>query len=82
MRPHREAELSVETGVEFGQRTGVGLVEAVLETSTVHLARPIAVDVIVDEPQRCNLFVEYPADRHRLQAIRNLSAASAAVRPA
>ena len=49
VRAHRETELGVERRVELGDRFGVRLVEAVLETRPVTGLQPAAVNVMVDQ---------------------------------
>ena len=80
MRPHREAELGVESGVEIGQRLGVGLVECVLESASVTARQPVTVHMVVDQSELGDVLGEHLASRHRLQAIRNLSAQDSASR--
>ena len=73
---HGEAELGVEPGVEVRQRLGVGLVEGVLEPAPVPRRQPASVDVLVDQRHFVDVLRQSGRvrHRHRLQAIRNLSA--------
>ena len=47
--PYCEPELGIESGVEVGQRCGVGFVQAVLEAAPVDPGGPVAVYVAVDQ---------------------------------
>ena len=74
MGAHGEAELGVKTGVHEG--FGVGLVEGVLESSPVPRRQPAPVDVLVDQRHFADVLRQSRTvkHRHRLHAIRNLSA--------
>ncbi len=49
MGSHCEAELRVESGVEVGERFGVGLVEAVLKPLPVPRGQPATMHVLIDQ---------------------------------
>ena len=80
VRPHREPELGIKPGVEIGQRLGIGLVQPVLKTPPVTSGPPVPVHMIVHQCQITDGLGDHRANRHRLQAIRNLSASEPASR--
>src|SRR5271154_891069 len=73
MGSYREAELCVESGVEVGERFGVGLVETVLEPAPVPRRQPATMHMLVDQRHGGDV-IRQRCHRHTLQAIRNLSA--------
>ena len=81
---NREAELSVERRIEFGQRLDVGLVQTVLEPATVNRSQRAPVHVVVDQAARCRCarpaWSRAVTHAHTLHARRNFSASSSGVR--